>query len=256
MAEVAPHAPGIPADYYRRISLAEQRHWWYRGMREISVALLGSRWGGSGTRLLDAGCGTGGFARFALDTGGASTVAGADLASDAIALAGELVPEADLHVAALDALPFADGAFDVVVCNDVLQHLRDAEVGQSLEELRRVLATDGALLLRTNGARRLRVERDDWRAYDASTLEAQLAAAGLRCARRTYANTVLSLFGAARGSIPRAPTDEHDGIPVAMPPRAKNAVGLAVLRAEARYLRRPGRSLPFGHTLFALAVPA
>lgn len=256
MAEVAPLAPGIPADYYRRISLAEQRHWWYRGMREISVALLGDRWGRSGTRLLDAGCGTGGFARFALDTGGVRTVAGADLASDAIALAGELVPEADLHVAALDALPFADAGFDIVVCNDVLQHVPQDDVQESLRELRRVVAPDGAVLLRTNGSRRLRNERGDWRAYDASTLETELAAAGLRCERLTYANTVLSLLGAARGSIPHAPTDERDGIPVAMPPRLKNALGLTVLRAEARYLRRRGSSLPFGHTLFALAVRA
>ena len=256
MAQTAALAPGIPADYYDRIFEIEERHWWFRGMRSIAVSLLGDRWRRPGTRLLDAGCGTGGFIRFALDAGAARTAAGVDLGSAAIALAGQRVPEALLEVAPLDALPFDEGDFDLVVCSDVLQHVPEQDVSRSLGELRRVVAPEGAILLRTNGSRRLRVERDDWRAYDASTLRAELARAGLRCARLTYADMALSLLRAARGSAPHAPTEEQHGIPRPEPPRLRSTIGFALLQAEARYLRREGRALPFGYALFALAVRA
>ncbi len=249
-------APGVPPDYYRRIFDAEERHWWYRGMRSISGALLGGRLMRPDARILDAGCGTGGFLRWALDAGSFERSAGVDVGSAAIELARERVPEGDFHVAPLRELPFADASFDLVVSNDVLQHIHEEDVDASLAHLRRVLAPGGALLLRTNGARRLRRERDDWRAYDRAALVAQLERAGFTCERLTYANTLLSLWAVATGRTPHAPTEEHHGIPLDEPPRVRSAIGLRLLQAEARFLARPGRSLPFGHTLFALATPA
>src|SRR2546425_868787 len=101
-------APGVPADYYQRIYAAEERHWWHLGMREITRSLLGDRLTRPGSRLLDAGCGTGGFLRWALDSGSFAFAAGVDLGSAAIELARERVPDAELTVAALTALPFDD----------------------------------------------------------------------------------------------------------------------------------------------------
>jgi ubiquinone/menaquinone biosynthesis C-methylase UbiE len=253
MTTAAALAPGVPPDYYDRIFEAEQRHWWYRGMRSISAALLGERLQAGG-RVLDAGCGTGGFLRWVLDEGPFSSAAGVDIGSAAIDLARRRVPEAELRVSALRELPFADGSFDLVVSGDVLQHVPEDEVARSLGEVRRVLAPGGALLLRTNGARRLRRERADWRAYDVATLASALRAAGLSCERLTYANSLLSLWAVATRRTPHAPTDERHGIPLEAAPRLRSAIGLRVLEAEARYLARPGRRLPYGHTLFALAV--
>ena len=249
-------APGIPADYYRRIFEAEEQHWWYRGMRSASAALLGDRLTRPGQRLLDAGCGTGGFLRWALDRGSFAGAAGVDIGSAAIDLARERLPEADLRTGSLKSLAFRDGAFDLVVTNDVLQHVPEDEVEASLGELRRVLAPGGTLLLRTNGARRLRRERADWRAYDRTTLVAELERAGFAIERATYANSLLSLYGAMRGRNPRAPSEAHDGIPRRAPSRLVTALGGCVLAAEARWLARPGSSLPYGHTLFVVAVAA
>lgn len=249
-------APGIPADYYRQIFEVEERHWWYRGMRTISAALLGPRLARPGQRLLDAGCGTGGFLDWALARSEFVSAAGVDIGSAAIVLARERLPDVDLRAAPLRALPFADASFDLVVSNDVLQHVQEDEVGESLSELRRVLAPEGTLLLRTNGARRLRRERDDWRAYDRGTLAAALETAGFRCERVTYANALLSLYSALRGRLPHAPSEAHDGIPRRQPSRVASAIGRRVLAAEARWLATPGRTLPYGHTIFAVASPA
>jgi SAM-dependent methyltransferase len=244
-------APGVPDDYYRRIYDAEQAHFWYRGMWGISVALLGDRLH-AGLRLLDAGCGTGGYLRFVLDRGSFASVAGADIAAAAIALARERVPQANLRVAPLRELPFAAGSFELVVSNDVLQHVHEAEVHESLLEVRRVLASGGTLLLRTNASRRLRRERDDWRAYDAVTLRRELESAGFSIERLTHANAVLSLAGTARRRVPHAPSENQHGIPTRPPGRLVSTLGSVALSAEAWWIAR-GRSLPYGHTLFAVA---
>lgn len=246
-------APGIPSDYYQRILGTEERHWWYRGMFSITAALLGEGLARDRQRLLDAGCGTGGFLRWALASGSFASAAGVDIGSTAIELARESLPGVELRAAPLRALPFEDGSFDLVVSNDVLQHVPDADVRASLGELRRVLAPGGTFLLRTNGSRRLRRERDDWRAYDCSTLRGALEGAGFAVERLTHANMMLSLYGALRGRSPHAPSERHDGIPRSEPSRMVSMLGSRLLAAEARWLARPGRTLPYGHTLFAVA---
>jgi len=251
-AERSGLAPGVPEDYYRRIFEAEQTHFWYRGMWAISEALLGGRVH-DGTRVLDAGCGTGGYLRFLLDKCRVRAVAGTDIAERAIELARQRIPEADLRVAPLSELPFPDDSFELAVSNDVFQHVTEAEARASLFELRRVLNPGGTLLLRTNGSRRLRRERDDWRAYDRGTLRADLESVGFAVERLTHANMVLSLAGAARGRVPHAPREDGHGIPTRPPSRVVSGIGSIALSAERLWIRRGG-SLAYGHTLLALAT--
>jgi SAM-dependent methyltransferase len=244
-------APGVPDDYYRHLREVEDRHWWFGGMREISARLLGRRLRGGGA-VLDAGCGTGGYLRWLLDHGSFSHAAGADLAAAAVELARDRVPEADLHVASLASLPFESERFDLVVSNDVLQHVDEGEVDRSLAELRRVLKPGGTLLLRTNGARRLRRERSDWRAYDASTLRHELERAGFAVERVTHANAIASLWSRIRLRTAHAPSEETHGIPSGAA-GGRAVVGALLLRAEAGLLSLPGTTVPYGDTLFALA---
>jgi 2-polyprenyl-3-methyl-5-hydroxy-6-metoxy-1,4-benzoquinol methylase len=243
----------VPSDYYRRLHAIENSHWWHLGMRRISGALLDLR-DASGLALLDCGCGTGGFLGWAARTHAFSTMAGVDISPEALAIAHETVPEANLALAPMHELPFAAESFDLVVLNDVLQHVDEDHVAAGLTELRRVLRPHGRLLLRTNGGRRARRERPDWRLYDSVSLANALRQAELAIVRLTHANMLLSGWGALRGRSPKAPTATTCGIP-STAGSTVNAIGSAVLRAEAAYLRPPGRRLPYGHTLFAVATP-
>lgn len=244
----------VPSDYYERLAAIDASHWWARGMIEIEAAYLQPWLARGSLTLLDAGCGPGGFLAWARGTGRFATLAGVDLSPEAVEVARRRVPGARLAVAPVGSLPFEQAAFDVVALNDVLQHIDEAAVQESLAEVRRVLRPDGALVLRTGGARRARSERADWRVYDPDALRAELARSGLRVRRVSYANTAFSALAQVRGRRPHAPTGETCGIPP-RPGSVSSFLGRLSLRAEAQVASMGGR-LPWGHTLVALAVPA
>lgn len=94
---------------------------------------------GPGTRLLDAGCGSGLALQLALKR--ASDITGIDAAVGMLAVARERVPQADLHEGDLQRLPFGDDRFDAITAFNSIQYAADAT--QALRELRRV-AVPGA----------------------------------------------------------------------------------------------------------------
>lgn len=102
-----------------------------------------------GKAVLDLGSG-GGFMAEALALRG-TIVTGIDPSESAVlaarrhAGAGDL--SIDYHIGSGECLPFADGAFDMVVCVDVLEHVADLD--RVIGEVRRVLRPDGLFLFDT-----------------------------------------------------------------------------------------------------------
>lgn len=248
-------APGVPDDYYDRIAAVEADHWWHQAMRAATATLLSGDLVRGNLALLDAGCGTGGFLRWASATGSFNRLVGCDLSSTAIDLAAARTPGAELHVAALHELPLPDASFDLVTVNDVLQHVPEDLVQAGLGACRRVLRPGGTLLLRVGGARRARRERDDWRLYDRTSLHRELTLAGLRPERITHVSLVPSVWAAVRGSGPRAPAAgelARDGVPDPASP-LRDLLGRTALGLERRWLAT-GRDVGFGHTILAVAT--
>lgn len=100
----------------------------------------------TGKRLLNVGCGTGGF-NVAAERAGARTW-GIDTSQEAVAICAlrrTLGVGGHYSAAAAEALPFRDGAFDLVVCLSTLEHV--ADVKASLTEMVRVLRPGGGLFL-------------------------------------------------------------------------------------------------------------
>jgi malonyl-CoA O-methyltransferase len=99
----------------------------------------------AGQRVLDLGCGKGRAGRLAIDRGAASAV-GLDR-SPAMLAAGPFARQASLTCVVGDAphLPFASGAFDVVISALVLGHV--ADLAGALGEAARVLRAGGVLIV-------------------------------------------------------------------------------------------------------------
>src|SRR5690349_12094180 len=98
-----------------------------------------------GRRVLDAGCGLGYGAAMLADAG-AESVAAVDLAAEIIDVARDQTGDrVTFEVADLRSLPFADDAFDLVVCFEVIEHIEEQPA--ALDELRRVLAPGGVLAI-------------------------------------------------------------------------------------------------------------
>jgi SAM-dependent methyltransferase len=99
--------------------------------------------------FLDAGCGDGRYLR-ALRAELPERLAGVDISERIVATARAAVPDADLRRANLEALPFDDGEFELVLCSQVIEHVLDAPL--AVRELARVLASGGVLILSTDNA--------------------------------------------------------------------------------------------------------
>ena len=98
-----------------------------------------------GDAVLDVACGTGFVTRRLIDRVGATgRVVGADLNGAMVqAAAGYCPPGIEWVTAPADAMPFADGEFDLVLCQQGVQFFPDALAG--LREIRRVLRAGGRL---------------------------------------------------------------------------------------------------------------
>ena len=94
-----------------------------------------------GKRILDAGCGVGAFVRRLREF--TPDVQGFDIERESVLRGIEEVP--GLSVAVAEHLPYRDGAFDVILMHEVLEHVDDDLA--SLREMRRVLAPGGRLVV-------------------------------------------------------------------------------------------------------------
>lgn len=99
----------------------------------------------AGCRVLDSGCGVG-WGTALIAEAGAVSVTGLDVSAVAIESArARNRPDVEFMVGDLEELPYDDGAFDLVTCFEVIEHVKDA--GKALDELARVVADGGALLI-------------------------------------------------------------------------------------------------------------
>jgi len=102
--------------------------------------------------LLDAGCGDGRYFAVIAERPPTERLVGCDIAQrildTARAAAAAVGLEPELVRANVESLPFEDGAFDLVLCTQVLEHAVDPAA--VVRELARVLAPGGSLLLSTD----------------------------------------------------------------------------------------------------------
>jgi SAM-dependent methyltransferase len=223
----------------------EDRHWWFRSRRRVLWALVRRAELDTSPRILDAGCGTG---RNVVEFSRLGPTEGIDLSPQAVAFCHRRGLNG-VRQAALEALPFEDGRFDLVLATDVLEHIEDD--GPPLAELRRVAGPKGRVLITVPAYQWLWSRHDtSWqhfRRYTLGRLRDRVRANGLEPVVETYfyasilppvamVRTFQRLRGEPEGD---APSDLH------LSPGYLDRLLEMPVRGEARLIERGG-SLPAG----------
>jgi SAM-dependent methyltransferase len=241
-----------PSEYHT-IYTVEDRHWWYVGMKRITLAWLNEAYGArSDLQILDAGSGTGAGMVYLSHFGCVTGI-------DASPLALDYCRRRDLPrlgQASVTALPFAAASFDLVTSFDVLYHRAVGEPRHALAEFRRVLRSGGRLLLRLPAYDWLRGRHDEVihteRRFTTRSVSSTLCEMDFAVERLSYANTLLFPLALAKRLVESLlPPGNPDHSDVSPNPAWLDDTLAAVLGLEARWLRR--RGLPFGLSVIALA---
>jgi SAM-dependent methyltransferase len=240
----------METDEYERIAAVEREHWWYRYVQSL-VDDFAAPWLRDGVRVLDAGCGPGGNGAWLARYG---TVVGVDVAPDALRLVRSHWPDTIPAAASVEALPFADGAFDLVVCLTVLYSvLADAE---SVGEFARVLRTGGALLVVEPAFPSLRRGHDavvhGRRRYRRTELAGLARVAGLHPRRATYACSFLAPAAAVLAARDRSRRKRMTPATSDIERRRLDRLFARLTRIERRVLA--AHDVPFGTSAILLAT--
>jgi SAM-dependent methyltransferase len=243
-------------EQYDLMFAQEEQHWWYAGMRRISTALLEpyvrklDDSGGRQLRMLDAGCGSGGMTRYLERYG---HVCGIDLAREATSLAKQR-GLTQLARASVSAIPFRDGAFDIVTSFDVLYHLNVHDDRSALDEIHRVLKPGGVALIRLPAFDWIRGAHDEVvhtrHRYTRDELTHKLEDVGFLVERATYANFLLFPLAPVKRYLEHR-NGSHEATDLWRPPAPINRVLTDLLSLEAYAVRTTG--LPWGLSVFAVA---
>jgi len=130
---------------YTKLAPHYDRKWWFYIDASTSRTIARLRQGISG-RLLDIGCGTGVLLEKVARTRPALELFGIDPVPAMIEQSKrKLNGRAVLQIGAAEAIPFADGFFDVVVSSNVFHFIREPK--RALSEIKRVLAPAGLLVV-------------------------------------------------------------------------------------------------------------
>jgi SAM-dependent methyltransferase len=244
-------AATVKPDEYRKLAETEDRLWYFRALQTRRAHWLARLLSAGPARVLDAGCGTGGFIRAARAAHPGWTVTGVDVSPLACGLARERTG-AEVVEGSITALPFADGSFDAVTTGDVLYHLDDPAA--ALREFARVLRPGGVVVVNEPAYRWLWSYHDEAvgsrHRFTRPELAAALRSAGIEVRFASYANMLILPLVAARRKLfpPAAPTSDVE-LPSA--PVGKLLGGIAAFEQAA--IGR-GLALPAGSSVFVAGV--
>jgi SAM-dependent methyltransferase len=232
-------------DQYARMDAAEGGMWWYRALHARLIAALSPVRG----RVLDAGCGTGGFLRRLGAARPDLTRVGCEWDEEAARRA-RGKSGAVLVRGSVNALPFAAVSFDAAVAADVLCHEAVAP-GPALAELARVLRPGGLLVVNMPAYAWLASAHDrrvgNARRLTAGGTRALLRAAGFERVRAGYWNGLLLPAMAVRRKLLARAADAPSDV-AEFPPWLDR-----ILHGIAAAERRLPLRLPAGGSVIATA---
>lgn len=243
---------------YRQFAELEREHWWFRGRRYVYIGLLKqSLTTEQPGRVLDLGCGLGGFLPSLQDLG--FEVHAADMDADSLLFCSNRgfssCAEVDCY-----RLPYPDDSFDWVTMFDVVEHIEDDAL--LMREVRRVLRPGGRVMISVPAYQFLFANNDviaqHYRRYTVGGVSRLFKGAGFGVVRNTYTNVFLSpliiplvlVMKVMEKTILANRRSEHTNLSLKLP-HFINELLFRVFAAELPLSRR--FNLPFGHSVAAIA---
>lgn len=239
-----------PAEF-ENIAKAEQDFWWYRGMRRIfyriAEPIVRRR---RIRRVLEAGCGTGYFAR-ELEQRYGWQVFPVDLGAQGLEYARRMGVNRPVQ-ADIAALPFPGDSFDAVISMDVIVHFPPGEEGRAAAELVRVLRPQGLLAVRVSALDALHSRHSSFalerQRFTRVRLSGLFERQGIRILRCTYANSLLMPAALAKFRIWEPLLRRPPASGVGPVPGWLDRLLFAPLALEASWLGA-GLNFPLGQSL-------
>jgi SAM-dependent methyltransferase len=240
----------LTEDEIHKIAAVEQRHWWYRGTREICFSLLDPFIAARpALDILDIGCGTGGNLLLLRNYGRAR---GIDI--DPLCIEYCRHKGLDVALGTMDEPGQSRGSYDLLTMFDVLYQ---AEPDQHVGILRGMgdLLRPGGIIAFREPAMRVAGGWHDHavnvrKRFDKPGVVTLLQAAGFEPLRVTYLNTLLFPPIVLMRQLQRLRRPAFAKSDVADTGEPLNSLLLALLRIERAMLRAV--DLPFGVSLFAI----
>ena len=123
---------------YYRLAKVEDNHWWYRSVHRLVINEVNKGW--TLSRILDAGCGTGGLTE---QLSGLGSTVGIDISD----LALRLKPHSGAKYinGSVNSIPFAENSFDLITCISVFYHRRVSDL-KAASQIFRVLKRGGRVI--------------------------------------------------------------------------------------------------------------
>jgi SAM-dependent methyltransferase len=242
-----------PAEF-ANIRNSEEHFWWYRGMRSILFRMLEPHLAGRTIdRALEAGCGTG-YLSHLLQRERGWPIVPMDLSGHGLRYARELGVQRPVQ-GDIRALPFADGAFDLVLSVDVIAHLPLGEEVFAARELARVTRRGGLLVVRTAALDILRSRHSQFaherQRFTRQRLMGLFAGAGIRILGCTYVNSLLLPAALLKFRVwePLTAQAPESGVHLVAP--WLDRILFTPLAMEAAWVGE-GRSFPVGQSLMLI----
>lgn len=234
---------------YARMFAVEDTHWWYRALHTLVRQAL-RRHAPEARRIADIGCGTGAMAAQLADV---ARVIALDFSPEGLAFCQQ---RGLRQLARADAahLPLGARVADTALLLDVLYHRNVAEPAVVLEEVHRILAPGGIVVVNVPAYQWLHSSHDvavhTGRRFTRPAVNRLLEEAGFEIVQSSYWNTVLFPAIVAVRLALRALPNRGSDLSEDTSPLVNRAIG-AIMALEHRIMWR--FSLPFGLSIFVVA---
>jgi len=240
----------METDEYDKMHTLEAELWWFRALRRNMLATLNRVAGSAPHRVLDAGCGTGGWLQTLTAARPQDQRIGLEFDPRAAHLAGEKA-RCPIIVGSVNQMPLPDGSATIITSSDVLCHAGVCPA-TALAEFYRVLTPDGCLLLNLPAYGWLMSAHDrrvhNARRFAPGAVATLLNQHGFVLERLDYWNCIL--FPLMVGKRMLAPPNAASDV-ARLPPPIEYMFDLAC-RLETDLMRR-GWRLPWGGSLLITA---